>query len=740
MLNKYQKAAEALISKQQKIPLHLINNKQKKPASWDDIFWAISNLEGSKITINFSNVVDAAKPYLDIERHLLMCYTLHLRNTVGVKKWVTQKLNSARHVLAKVRVFALTQRDLDELVAAYQSWQCTLKPFIEWLKDNGIVSKALTPPKLKQHLTTDGDISKQRREKNMPDERAMHAICAIRNDIIPAAVEKGVYQRYLRDHLIASSTVLGIAAPQRSAKEQFVLPKSKLQSKMVTFKGKQHRVHWVNWQGSKGYEANLKHIFKLAAEPSREILEFWNEAGEPARILCQFFEKPTLSLNKLLGDYQPVNLAEFDVSKPIDNMFVLGYLLGFYEGLSQVVTLTPGSIYARGKPTKQIQHLTLNDKVVSNKQFKALFGVNPPNSFYCPSEYGAFKGVMTIAQLQEKWIAHIKQNVPTFPMRIIGENTVKLSQTLFIATGAQLQATGYVLSQSLYGIEPIEMGLLVSKGLRNGKFPTIYQRHGFSSDISLTAYELRHWSNTMLQTSGGIPQFAIAMTSGRSDIRQNAEYDNRSSDDKMQPIRRLFTAEKTHEELKKEVRVTGQKEYEVATGKYATITSTGVCGQQLTVNPCIYLNDFETHCPLCSSATHFAHDEAAILLLEDDLKTQKTRLENVSNDEYLKVNERLQSWFKTHHRNTYVLEQLIELMKRKDLEVGTAIKYIGSNNSFRLTDLKAKTIEDVKIPLSDSESVLQGLIESKKKPEAVSEDTQKLNDLFAEFGIKEELV
>jgi hypothetical protein len=243
-----------------------------------------------------------------------------------------------------------------------------------------------------------------------------------------------------------------------------------------------------------------------------------------------------------------------------------------------------------------------------------------------------------------------------------------------------------------------------------------------------------------MQMSDGIPQTAIAMTSGRRDIRQNAEYDNRTSDEKMQPIRSLFTAEKTHEELRREVRVIGHKEYEVATGKNATITSTGVCGQQLTVNPCTYLNDFESHCALCSSSTHFAHDEAAILLLEDDLKTQKIRLEIVSNDKYLNVNERLQSWFKTHYRNTYILEQLIGLMKREDLEVGTAIKYVGSNNSFRLTDLKAKTIEEVKILLPDSEAVLQSLIESNKKPEVVSGEMQKLNDLFAEFGIKEELV
>lgn len=740
MLNKYQKAAEALILKQQASPLHLIKNRKGKPASWNDTHWAMSNLDGSKATFNFRIINNEAKPYLNIERHLLMCYVLHMRNRYGVKKANPQKLNSARHALARVSVFTLTQQDLNDLFVGVSHWHTFFKPFLDWLKDCGVASKALNAPASAREQSYDGDLSRKRREKNMPDERAMHAICAIRNDIIPTFVEKGVYQRSLRDHLIASSATLSIAAPQRSAKEQFVLPKSKLQSKMVTFKGKQHRVHWADWPGSKGYEANKKHIFKLAAEPSREILEFWNEAGEPARILCRFFEKPTLPLSKLLGDYQAANLAEFDVSKPIDNMFVLGYLLGFYEGVTQPVTLTPGHLKSRNKPTKKIQHLRLSDKVACGTQFKALLGVPAPNKHTKPSVNKIFHGILTIAQLQKKWIAYIKQEVPTFPMRIIGENKVKLSQALFIVTGAQVTGVSYTLSKSYYGIESVELGALVASGLRDNKSPTIFTRNGFSPCISLNAYQLRHWSNTMLQMSDGIPQFAIAMTSGRRDIRHNAEYDNQTSDDKMQPIHSLFTTEKTHEELKKEVRVLGQKSYEVATGKNATITSTGTCGQQLTVNPCTYLNDFETHCPLCSSSTHYAHDKAAILLLEDDIKTQKIRLKSVSNNEYLNVNERLQSWFKTHYRNTYVLDQLIELMKREDLEVGTAIKYVGSNNSFRLTDLKAKTIEEVKMLLPDSETVLQGLIESNKEPEVINECTQKLSELFTDFGIKEELV
>ena len=261
-------------------------------------------------------------------------------------------------------------------------------------------------------------------------------------------------------------------------------------------------------------------------------------------------------------------------------------------------------------------------------------------------------------------------------------------------------------------------------------------RHGFAKDIDLNPYQLRHWSNTMMQKSLDISDSVIAIISGRKNIEQNAEYDNRTDDEKMQRVHKLFRKEQTIEEMKQEVRVVGHHDYQEATGKASTITSTGICTQQTAVNPCSYLNDFESHCALCTSACHFAHDEKAIQLLKDDLKVQEARLQGLQDDEYLHINKMKQAWFVRHHKNTFLLEQLIALMQRDDLKIGTGIKFVNNNSSFRLTDIQKRLTEEVKVLLPDSQGALLQLIEAKKpKPKADNPDENKLTELFAEFGI-----
>lgn len=754
MLNRYHKAAQALIDKKKKVPLQLIINQNGEPASWNDQYWRVSNLDGSSFRFPLHNIVAAPNHrgkvvpciarYPDIIRHLMMCYILEYRVKNDVKDSLSICLISIRNLVARLNLFSFSQQTLTDLIKTHEddAWSSRAATFISWLQEYGIVPKTIKYPVVGSRRGDGGDDLKARREANMPDDRALWAMGAIRNKIIPSNVFKGVYQRNLRDELIISSATLGLASPQRAAKEQFVLPRTTLQSKMVKFDGKEQVVNWIDWQGSKGYQANRKHFFRGAATATKEVLHFWNEVGEPARILCRFFEKPTSKLCDLLGDYKPSNLEQFDVNKSIDNMFVLGHLLGFYEGQEQTVTLTPVSTMARNRPTKQIQALTLADKVnisSDSSEMTILFGarLTAKRENLIVNEF--FKGVNTIAQLQEKWMTYIKQKVPTFPWRIVGQHKVRLKHALFIGTGAQLttKSSSYHMGVGYYSIESVGLDGLVSSGLRSTKTETIYQRHGFARDIDLNPYQLRHWSNTMLQKSLDISDSVVAMISGRKDIKQNAEYDNRTDDDKMQSVHKLFRKEQTIEEMKKEVRVIGHHDYQEATGKASTITSTGICTQQVAVNPCSYLNDFETHCSLCTSSCHFAHDEKAIQLLKDDLTVQKNRLEALQVDEYLHNNKMKQAWFVRHHRNTFLLEQLIALMQREDLKIGTGIKFVNNNNSFRLTDIQKRLVEEVKVTLPDSNKALLKLIDA-NKPEAKppSKDDQNLANLFADFGIE----
>lgn len=747
MLNRYQRAAQTLIDEKKQIPLLLIVNRKGDPASWDDHYWKINNLEGASLNIPLHNLVKCPThrkifvpteyQYSDINRHILMSFILSLRAKHGLKPKLSGDIVAARHIVARINLFSFSQQTLNDLHDEHQgeSWLKRYGTFFQWLQENNIIPKTLKIPSIAATASSWGDEIKAKNDKRMPDERALWALGAIRNEIIPTKVPKGIFQRNLKDELIISSATLGLASPQRSAKEQFVLPKSELQSKMVKLDGKEQQVHWINWQGSKGFDANRKHFFRGAALPVTEVLNYWNEAGEPARILCRFFEKPASKLCDLLGDYEPPSLKGFDLNKPIDNMFVLGHLLGFYEGQEQTITITPDSPMARNRPTKQIQDLTLTDRVIYRSQCSALFGSNPFHAATHHTLYKKFTGLNTIKELQEKWIDYIKQSVPSFPMRIIGKKKVKLSNALFIGTGKQLGTVG--VSFGYYYLEPVDLASMAARGIKDSSSKTIFQRYNFANDIDLTPYQLRHWSNTMMQNSMDTSDSVIAMVSGRKDIKQNAEYDNRTDDMKMQRVHKLFQKEQTTEEMKKIVRIVGHEEYQNATGKASTITSTGICTQQVAVNPCSYLNDFETHCSLCTSSCHFAHDEKAIQLLKDDLRVQQARLRAIKADEYLHTNKITQTWFIRHHRNTFLLEQLITLMKRDDLKIGTAIKFVNKNNSFRLTDLEKRLTEEVKVLLPDSEKALKQLIAEKQpKPKTDNHDDNKLTNLFTEFGIQ----
>jgi len=759
MINRYKEAARTLIESKQQVPLHMIVNRNNEPASWDDHHWTLSELNGVTTSIPLHNIVTAGNlrsrtvpvhgQYSDTERHLLMAYILDLRIKRGSKSALLDKIVAARHLIARINLFSFSQQTINDLHDKYEGkeWLTRYMPFITWLQGYNVVADTIKVHSIPNKNSGYGDDAKAKSEKRMPDERALWAMGAIRNKIIPSKVPKGVFQRSLRDEFIISSATLALGSPQRLAKEQFVLSKSTLQSKMVSLDGKKdskkQKVHWMDWKGSKGFQANRKHFFRGAAIPVSQVLNYWNEVGEPARILCRFFEKPCLELKDLLGDYTPSNLEEFDVSKPIDNMFVLGYLLGFYDGQKeQTVTLTPGEKYASDKPTKQIQDITLADKVNLFAESKVLFGSQFQRVNMDEKIGNIFSGIHTVAQLQDKWITYIKENVPTFPYRIIGANKVALSHALFIGTGAQMTVHmgGYAMSHSYYAIESTELSNTLSAGLRHQRDSTIYERHGFASDISLTPNQLRHWSNTMMQKSLDISDSVIAIVSGRKDIKQNTEYDHETDEQKVAKVRNLFRAEQTVEEMKKEVRVVGHQKYQEATGKASTLTATGICTQQITVNPCTYLNDFESHCALCTSSCHFAHDEKAIQLLEDDLRVQQHRLQDLKGDEYIFTNTIKQAWFKRHHRNTFLLEQLISLMKREDLKIGTAIKFVNNSNSFRLTNLDKRLVEEVKVLLPDSEQALQQLIEAKQtQQKAATHDENKLTELFAEFGLQGEL-
>ncbi|NOQ14104.1 MAG: hypothetical protein GQ583_06455 [Methyloprofundus sp.] len=315
---------------------------------------------------------------------------------------------------------------------------------------------------------------------------------------------------------------------------------------------------------------------------------------------------------------------------------------------------------------------------------------------------------------------------------------MKLSNALFVMTGHQFKSSnsGYNLGNSFFAIESIDLGRYVALQLSAKKRNGIFERYGFSSEIAVTPHQMRHWGNTKMQESG-LSDEVIAIVSGRADVNQNAVYDHTNESDKIALMSGLVSKDKSPEEMKKEVRVVGHKEYQEATGKVTTITATGICSQDLTTSPCTYLNDFVSQCALCPSSCYFSHDKKAIDILKKDIKYQQVRLDQIKGNPKLSVNTRLQDWFQVHRTNTAILEQLVELMMREDIAIGRGIRYVKDNNAFRITDLKKREIKDVKALLPNSKAELECLLQPVNDDNDASQAGNiELNNLLSQFGIQ----
>ena len=116
------------------------------------------------------------------------------------------------------------------------------------------------------------------------------------------------------------------------------------------------------------------------------------------------------------------------------------------------------------------------------------------------------------------------------------------------------------------------------------------------------------------------------------------------------------------------------------------------------------------------------------------MSVQLARLDEAKCSVRLRINTRLQNWFLVHHRNTFLLKQLIDLMKSENIKKGSPIRYIKDSGAFRITDLEKRCFEEVKEKLPDSHTELEKLIaetaDVQKAPENLA-----LNNLLNAYGI-----
>ncbi|MCG7584429.1 hypothetical protein [Photobacterium sp. OFAV2-7] len=731
-------------------PITAFTTPKGQIATWDEPAVIFNDAKGKSLNIYFSNNKVKhhrlnrklqASELLPLElRHLYFAFTIEVvGNKYGISR-KTQVLRKAREFLGKLKSNPayITQALLESIVL--ETSDCSgLPPFINWLQENKMIPSALKVPVInKKEKKTGSDVVDHKKDK-IPDTKLLLALGAIFHDVIPS--DRSQWNTHStanqRETFSCAMAAIAMASPNRVDAEQTVLTLQRLKSKDEVVRGTDESVHYLDWQGSKGFKANQKHFIDIMAEPVDRALEYMAIACEPARILARFYEKPSLPLKTVLGEFAPAhkNLKKLnpDMNKPI-SLIHLGYLLGFYDNGDGFVRVTPNtkgaSFSVRGSHkifTKEIVHLQPKDKLLIVDRCKYntyLHGkaigssrahINENLEAYYSNQASPRK-VVTVTEFQNVMLKKSIENLKGFP---IGYNKsakgkCQYQYALFAFTTNQLMLgrNGQTANGGHYMLIPLsKLGDYFSSDMGKRSSTNLFVRHGFDSNFKLNPHQLRHWHNDIAEREG-IPHSLINLWSGRKTPEQIMHYIHRTDAEKASAISDILYSNSGKDI---NIKVISSKKYKDACQTATSVTSTGICTQNLQTSPCSYLNDFATQCSLCSSSCHIAHDKDAIALLTRDLEAQERRLEKIANNPNFCSSENQQAWFSVHHRNTCMLRELVSLMSDKEIKEGSLIRVLTKSNKIHITDIDAKKVTHHQLNLPNTKSVLKKAIKECSK-------------------------
>ncbi|WP_374343539.1 hypothetical protein [Azonexus sp.] len=600
--------------------------------------------------------------------------------------------------------------------------------------------------------------------EKLPDIESILALGSIYNTIFQPVDQNGlVADKKHVDHknaFVITYALLGLASPNRLSAEVPVLPKQRL--KAYSERGGES-VYYLDWFGSKGFKDNRNHLLAALADKVDKAVNFFFNAAEPARILCRFYENPQQSLKALLADFKVMGKRKehLKFDEP-PNLFVLGYALGFYGDEERVPVLPHGvdlPDLAHNSPryrecfeSKQIYSLKNEDRLsISALQKKTkisalptLLGLDSINRSLAHDALcrGSRDGSISVSKFQDNWIQYFKNTfIPEFPYSYsTGQSRIKLADALFCFLGCWFYSREYVgsggkpLAGSHYTIVPLSSigthaAVRLSGSNQSRRNPTIFKEYGYPT-LSVKPHSLRHFGNTLADLSE-IPKEIITAWSGRLDKNQTNTYLHTSHEEKADRVRAVI-GKPEHDA--REVRVVTQEALMQGINLPATITSTGICTQELNVTPCDYLNDFISQCFMCSASCHVAGDTKAVQFFEKDHEVQLARLALVSKDRRLPSSTAMQKWFVIHSHNTHVLGSLIDFLKQYD--AGSIIRYSSPTGEFHITDPVIKETKKIQCFIPDFEGKLRRLI-AEQTANPTSSTNLQLQSLLSSFGLSD---
>ncbi|MBC7000935.1 hypothetical protein BIZ37_00080 [Photobacterium sp. BZF1] len=747
-LNPLEANRHRAIQKMLDTPLLGYTNQAGLPASYDDVAWQYRYPDGRTVNLYFHDPAKANKKIVNMgnvqqawaldneQRHLLMAYAIEVVATNGTLKRKTALVHNAK-ILLQPQMHLLSQADVDPLASLSEGSGRKTRNFFCWLQANKFIAATLRYPSIKSKI--DGYDRLIRNSEKMPDDKVLTALGAICFDVVPPDEAEWPQTQAKPDNprqaLVCTMSALALAAPNRVAAELPALTNQEVKSH--TQKGR--TVHWLDWQGSKGYKDNRNHLVAGMVEPVKRCLKYMRQLSEPARILARFYEHPDKPLKQLLGNFKPsasrIAKSNSDLNAPA-HLLQLGYLLGFYaeDATLQVPKGTEGAARAKHAtyPTKAVCQLTREDRILlSTASSDAVLGLKLQKAHIDTIFEGHIANrQLSVTGFQSGWLAYLRTVLPTFPRCYAsGENWVAYSNAALLLTGQQwytnAKKTAYIGAMSWFGLIGGELLSDAFSVALSAKTPTatIFQQFGFSSDFSINPHQFRHWLNTTGERAG-ISHNLLNLWSGRVSPEQVLSYLHSTEDERTGVIRDVFFKEpedeRKPEEVAQTLRVYSMGEYERLTGRgdgVASKTSVGFCEQNLMFSPCEYLSDFELQCTLCESSCHVKGDDDALALLKGDCAVQRARLEDIVTRPNFPGSVRMHQFYKAHSGNVEMLEQLIELLEDPLIDNGSVIRVVRSKNEIRITDLQNVVVHKRAYVLPDPETALQKALETCKPQE-----------------------
>ncbi len=759
MLNKYLDRLELLVGEYRKAELEQFEGPGGKKADFDDLIWFhidpntgrrtryLCGVHGRKGKGSAGNRPIDALPYP--YNYLIKVWIIETTNAPFSANEKQSRTSMARKLLSLMDgdLYDQSESTIHSLNLGESSTD-RLRPFLAFCVEKGVMRKV----HLKSNDNRDrtGHAAFDNKLEKLPDIQAVLAIADIFSSVFEYVDEHGSLspgeEIIIHDALVVTFATLSLASPNRTSAEIPVLPKQRLHSYSES---NGEPVYYLDWIGSKGYGNNKNHVLAVLAEPLKKAMNFFYEACEPARILCRFYENPNQSLKALLGGYKlaPELKKHLHLTQQ-PNLFTLGYALGFYGVNDCVPVLKEGADLSsayfsqRGRffDKKPIYSLRPQDQLsVSQTGSSTLSGLPYLFGYANIPKVFTDKFAVSVGEVQEWWIYFYKKSIlPEFPLSFSsGESSIRLKDAMFCFLGSWLysgvRSGGKAFQRSNYAVVPLtSLGpSVITRLTGQGRYkPSIFESYGFSSELILRPHSLRHLSNTFADLSKISVEINTAW-SGRKNSEQTHTYIHTSHDEKASRVSAIMNPPDID---RRAIRVVSQEKLTQTTNLPATVTSTGVCTQNLNVTPCNYLNDFVSQCFMCPETCHVAGDEKAIDFLEKDLSFQTVRLESVVCDLRLPTSQAMKQWYVIHSRNTHILSLLIDLMKSSS--VGTIIRYSSTDAEFSLTDLNTMLIKKNACALPDFEGRLKGIIEA-KTTNATSDTNPQLRSLLSSFGLSE---